>query len=336
MSSNMIKIAALCGKAATPLWAKKTWHTIWVANTGTQEVVDRYLPRWAQERYKYSDPTMMGGVFNAPGAGLSLVCGTILTNEELAENPKLLGLMVENVCKLKAKKISFAGVIPSLLHKHDLWPDDDRLIKEQEATRFMILENVREIAAKHLVKTVCVVGVGFTGAQVANDLAAEGYKVFARDPRPEVITRLKGGVEYIGMDTRKAATADVIVLLSTDGDGIRSLVPFLGANQVVLADTHPKMKPSTVRDLYLQGVWVYESALTYPGLTFMPKLPQWNRDTIPGCVGQAFVEASDTYDPRRSFEENARDVIKARLDIPEVTPGTSRPPGSVFLRPQEA
>ena len=313
---NLRHIAALCGAAFTPLWSRKRWHTVWVVNAGDRKMADAYLPRWAQDFYKYRDPAMIAGLFHAPGAGTSLVCGSILTNRELSDHPELLQVMMASVCRLRAKRISFAGIIPSLLHKHDLWPDDPRLIRDQKATRFMLLENLREIQRHHGARSVCVVGVGHTGTQIAHDFAAAGFDVCARDVRDEAADQLVG-VRFVGMDAEAAAAADVVTLLSTDGDSIISLLPHLRPGQVVLADTHPKMRPEIVGQLHAQGVVVYESALTYPGLRFLPKMPHWRHDTIPGCVGQAFVEASPTYDPALTLDDNARKVLRARLDRPE-------------------
>jgi len=65
-------------------------------------------------------------------------------------------------------------------------------------------------------------------------------------------------------------------------------------------------------------VLVYESALTRHGTRFIPKLPRWPADTIPGCVAQAIVEChlERTVIDQEAFTILGDRLFEPRLDIP--------------------
>ena len=317
------RLVGLAARFSLPLARRLRWHTIWVVNAGSQQDVDAYFPPSVSARLREDSPLLPIGVYTAPGARPSLIVGTLWTNAELAARPAALAAMVGQLAGFRARRICLNGVIPSLLHRHQLWPDDERFIQEQRGTLFMLEENVSQVAERlrdrgERLGGICVVGAGFTGAQLANRLAGEGYTVTTLDPRADVQRRLDPQVRHCGMDARSALQdAQLAILLSTRGDdGVRSLLGALRPGMVVLSDTHPKVSLPMAERLAARGVTLVESAMTRPGVRFYPKLPRWASDTVPGCVGQAFVEADDRYDPRRSFDDNARDILTARLDRP--------------------
>ena len=192
-------------------------------------------------------------------------------------------------------------------------------------TIYMIRENLVEIEVRHPEvldnsRCVAIIGVGQTGAQVANHLAEHGYRVLAFDARATAAERLSPAVEFAALDTTQLEHAGVFVFLTPKGDDAARLVfHSVKPGTVVLADTHPKLSRADAARLRSRGVRIYESALTRTGTLFVPKIPRWPRDTIPGCIGQALVEvaAGRSLKRQREFEELAPTVLRARLDEPD-------------------
>jgi hypothetical protein len=232
---------------------------------------------------------------------MSFIVGSPFSNREIVEDPSKCQRIIDEAAKYKADRICLNGVIPSAVYRHDLWPDDERFVKLQWATVFMIEKNIDQIIARHALGSrgdlpgVCVVGAGYTGAQMANRLAQRGFAVSAMDPREDARHRLDDAVRFAGMDATEALrdVAIIVLLTSRGDDGVASVRAALRPGQIVLSDTHPKISRTLCRTLQAEGIQIYESALTKPGTVLVPKMPRWDRDTIPGCVAQAILEASN-------------------------------------------
>lgn len=205
---------------------------------------------------------------------------------------------------------------------------------------------------EHLVITI--IGAGFAGSKVANRCVVEfkGASVRAIDTRVKAKENLDSRVEFFTPENapRALETSSIIVLLirkgddflkkkydfdikgnmvvgkenKNDADGInndnkKALSNFLSNETLLISDTHPKLSKSSIQQLNEAGIYVYESALTLMnGFRIIPKLPMWRDDTVPGCLGEAFVcaNASQLKD-EEDFETNAGSVLKARLDLPK-------------------
>lgn len=289
---------AMC--ASIPLWQAIPWRTIYVINAGRPTDIDAYLPRSLHPMAKRQG-LIPAGFFYIPNFGMSFIAGSPFSNREIVEEPAKCQRIIEEAAKYKADRISLNGVIPSAVYRHDLWPEDERFVRLQWATIFMIEQNIDQIIARHALQSngglpgVCVVGAGYTGAQMANRLAKKGFSVTSMDPREEAQHRLDDAVRFVGMDAREALRdVTIIVLLTSRGDdGVASVREALRPDQIILSDTHPKISRPLCRSLQSEGIQVYESALTRPGTVLLPKMPRWDRDTIPGCVAQAILEASN-------------------------------------------
>jgi hypothetical protein len=285
---------------------------------------------WIIEAVMSVQPLTPIGFYKGPGEPYSLVLCTLSTPEELQNrHPDKLGAMVSWLTSTYHAQIySFAGILPSLLHKHNQWPTSmnprsDRLVKGADATTFMVMENVLQVQERHktdpLTKNIVIIGAGFIGSQVANKCAEMGLDVRALDIRMNVREKLDDRVKFYHEDVESAVKdAHLIVLLTMVGDdGVAGLMQYVESGMVIISDTYPKISKEIIYQLNTVGVTVYESALTREGVNFFPKLPKWKHDTIPGCLGEAFVKAAlppFQYDGSHNFTWNARRVLKARLD----------------------
>ena len=312
-----------------PLVRRIPWRIIWVVNAGSES-----------DRRSYGALARIGrllgidvgpiGLFRISGIGWGLIVATPSSNDELRSSAERSRRLVADVERFRGRRIALAGVIPSCFTQHRVWPDDDRFVRGQYATVHMIRRNVEDVLRRNpelADRAIAIVGVGATGQLVANDLAHSGYELLALDPRPEAASGLGDGVRFLGMDTAALADAGVVVLLSTGGDeGVASIASALIPGTAVVSDTHPKVSRSAARDLHDRGVIVYESALTRRGTRFVPKLPRWPADTIPGCVAQAIVECSLD---RTVIEQDAFTILgdrlfESRLDRPGGLDGDER------------
>jgi len=304
-----------------PLVRRIPWRIIWVVNAGSEA-----------DRRSYGVFAWLGkvlgievgpiGLFRIPRVGWGLIIATPSTNDELRASRDRCRRVIDAVCRYHGGRIALAGVIPSCLTQHDLWPDDDRLVRGQYATVHMIRRNVEDVHSHHpelASLPIGIVGVGATGRLVANDLASSGYALVALDVRPEAAHGLHESIQFVGMNTDALAEVGVVVLLSTAGDaGVASIGSALKPGTAVVSDTHPKISRAAARELDERTVLVYESALTRHGTRFIPKLPRWPADTIPGCVAQAIVEChlERTVIDQEAFTILGDRLFEPRLDIP--------------------
>ena len=317
MSARSVTIAPLV--IALPLVRLIPWQIIWVVNAGSESDRRAYAVFARIGRILHIDVGPIG-LFRIAGIGWGLIVATPSTNDELRSSEQRCRRLVADVRRFRGRRIALAGVIPSCLSRHQAWPeDDDRFVKGQYATVHMIRRNVEDVHRRHkeLAKLpIAIVGVGATGRLVANDLAFSGYPMVALDVRPEAAADLHEGVRFVGSDTDSLGDVGVVVLLSTGGDaGVSSIAHALRPGTAVVSDTHPKVSRAAARDLHARGVHVYESALTRHGTRFVPKLPRWPADTIPGCVAQAIIEC---HLDRTVIDQDAFTILGDRLFEPRL------------------
>lgn len=324
MLIRLSRIGLVTGLVLTSsLWRRVRWKTIWVANAGSADDIRAYMPVWLAPLLRPLMPLPMG-FFYSPGIGWSLILATSDSNEALRQNPPEVRRLIERVARWQARRISLNGVLPAILFENDAWPDDARFVRDAHGALHMIEENLAEIGALHPEvfangRRVGVIGVGHTGAQLANHLTRQGYHVLAWDPRPQARDRLEPSVCFVGQDPAPLRELRLVVFLSSRGDdAAKAVAEALEPGAVILSDTHPKISRRWCETLRMRGLIVYESALTRPGTFFFPKMPRWQRDTLPGCMGQAMVEAMGdaTQLDLGAFKERASSMLTARLDRP--------------------
>ena len=269
-----------------PILTRLSWHSIWVVYPGTKREKNKFMcvspaQEWIIEAVMSVQPLTPIGFYKGPGEPYSLVLCTLSTPEELQNrHPDKLGAMVSWLTSTYHAQIySFAGILPSLLHKHNQWPTSmnprsDRLVKGADATTFMVMENVLQVQERHktdpLTKNIVIVGAGFIGSQVANKCAEMGLDVRALDIRMNVREKLDDRVKFYHEDVESAVKdAHLIVLLTMVGDdGVAGLMQYIESGMVIISDTHPKISKEIIYQLNTVGVTVYESALTREGVNF--------------------------------------------------------------------
>lgn len=314
-------------------------------------------------------PFLPIGIAKSPGVPLSLVICYLYTTDELLDldGDKLRVDMSQLVKKYRAKCHAFAGILPSLLHKKNAWPQDElkeeeveidcveehmqqeerslMMVKGCEATVYMIIQNIREAISLHSLDqkplVITIVGAGFAGSKVANRCALEfkGVSVRAIDTRAKAKENLDSRVDFFTLKDAPQAleTSSLVVLLIRKGDAFltkkydfdadgmnqhdnkKALSNYLSNGTVLISDTHPKLSNSSIQRLNEAGICVYESALTLmKGFQIIPKLPMWRNDTVPGCLGEAFVRANASQiKDEEDFDSSVGSVLKARLDLPQ-------------------
>jgi hypothetical protein len=314
----------LLAQGISPAILQRNWPIAYVLNAGSERDIDAYFPKSAQ-RWVRNRGLLFAGFLTGDTISSSIIVGCPYSNEELLAQRSATEFLVRQLSSLRVLRFALNGVIPAAIGKHGIPLPDERYVVSQEGTLFMVESNIASVLAnpRHdSVKRlpVAVVGAGHCGAQLADRLARRGLKVLAFDRRPEAAQRLSGAVAFCGEDTSRIREAGVIVLLTTRGDdGMESILPHLGAGQVVISDTHPKVSSRLWERARQRGAWGYESATTLPGLRLIPKLPRWPADTLPGCVVTALVEALSgpaQGDPAAFARSAAALGIVGRLDTP--------------------
>ena len=292
---------------------------------GTVRDQRAYWPSWATRFFRAAFPIGLLRYQNYWG----FVATTPYTAEELAEHPERVSALFNDCLREfpNARTISLAGRLPSLARRSGaeiVAP----YVEGTKGTRYAMLSAARALAEKsgRPPGELCIAvpgGAGFIGSLVASDLASEFRQVIALDPRydpssnePDSGKPLPAAVSATH-DPVVLRTADLSVILTAQGDDIENSVPHFRRGALVADDTHPPIHPPLRRRLNEQGVDLWKATMADGHLVMLPRLPNFRRDSIPGCLLEALVvllEGRRVLEDQQRFNEAAdRHGFRAKL-----------------------
>ncbi len=173
------------------------------------------------------------------------------------------------------------------------------------------------------------------GSQVVKDLALEFKKVEAIDPRFEKTTTMNNILQTNDPSTLQGIK--LFMLFTSCGDDLAPWVPFIEPNSYIADDTHPCVGPMLQEVLKSKHIHLLKAAahnIKEPLITF-PRLPNFQNNSIPGCLLEALVvtrcnngKVTENFE---EFCESARSLgFRSQLmeDLEEVLIGSSKKDGS--------
>ena len=131
-------------------------------------------------------------------------------------------------------------------------------------------------------------GAGFIGSRLVENLRTRYNRIIAIDPRYAEASREAGNVVYTARP-EEVAEAEAVMVLTARGSDTASIAHHLTPGTVVADDTHPEM-PATIRAaMEARGATVLKATVADDRMRFVPPLPGFRSDDIPGCLLEALV-----------------------------------------------
>jgi len=231
--------------------------------------------------------------------------------EELQENPDFV-LQLQNDVILsfpRTKAIALAGRLPSLLHQAGgeiKAPVVGGVVGTRCAMRSVALDLAKRAGmASACESTIAVIGgAGYLGSQVVKDLALEFKKVVAVDIRFDKETKMTKNVLKTN-DPSALQGIKLFLLFTSCGDDLAPWVSFIESGSYIADDTHPCVGPALQEVLKSKKIYLLKAAacnIKEPLIT-SPRLPNFQSDSIPGCLLEALVVARCNSKVTEDFEE---------------------------------
>lgn len=259
---------------------------------GTDYDLEGYCPRWLAHSWLFSGRPVTAGVITRGATG---VRGLILVVPNTARQMLADKTMVLDIVKrlnsistlVGANTIAMAGQLPSIADKHGI-ATDQKFVNGKLGTVFAIestLERVLTLEETRSDPVIAVIGTGFIGHAVLENQKRQDRKAIGFN---------------IDSEVSAIADADIVIVLTPRGKDFMPYVPFLKKGAIVIDDTHPRIFAR------MENATLYKVAMSIEGVQFLPKLPGYLYDWVPGCAIEAILQA-------RFGHDTIVDLEKARL-----------------------
>ncbi len=262
-----------------------------------------------------------------------LTLASTVSMEEFNDNPSFAVKVTDEVRQRfpQVQAIALAGQLPGWVVKASGAPPQQPLLGGMRGTCFAVRQAVREVSLRFTASNrtltalygenqpMCVAvagGAGHTGTEVVRVLAEENKRVIAFDPRLQDAEI--GNVTRTSNPSR-LGEANAVVVLTAKGDDMEKLARYLDPLAIVADDTHPMMSKQTRKLFFDRGVRLVKITVADGSVTMRPRLPDFKRDDVPGCLLEALVvtlRGSQVLESQEAFNQAAEELgFKSRLEI---------------------
>lgn len=255
----------------------KLFQYIFLVYPGKDKDTQDYCPLWLAKSVLFSaKPTLAGiitkGTTNARGLILVVPNSTL----ELIHNKDITTKIANNLNTIAtiigANTIGMAGQGPGIMQKHNI-PIGEKFMYGTMGTVFSISQTIyAAIKKKKFSKSakIVIIGKSFISRGLVNFLTLHGYNT------SEI--NISDGPSII-------QETDIVIVITLTGKLFYPFFPHLKENSIVIDYTHPKMlkKPS--------NSYFYKVATGIDGVKFIPKLPGYKAEWIPGCCIESIVHS---------------------------------------------
>jgi len=258
---------------------------------GTDYDLDGYCPRVLARSWLFSGKPVLGGVITQGATGVrGLILVVPNTAREMLTNRLIVANIITRLNRIAklvgANSIALAGQLPSIIDKHGM-STSTKFVNGKLGTVFAIESTLEKILEREkIVKepVIAIVGTGFIGEAILEHQKQKGRNVLGFN---------------IDSDAEKISAADIAIVLTPRGKDFLPYVPHLKPGAIIIDDTHPRIFGN------MQGARLYKVAMAIDDVQFLPKLPGYLYDWIPGCAIEAILQA-------RFGRDTISDVEKAR------------------------
>jgi len=266
---------------------------LFVVYPGTSEDVTAYIPLWLHWKIRKILPLSVLGILSRGKSGKrGLIITLMYEPEELTvtQLKQFLGRINRFANSVGATSIALAGRLPSIFLESRISLDSPFLRGDRGAV-FTVTETLRHVLdAENLSphSTIGVLGVGFIGGKVVRYLREIGYSsVIGFDQR--VKNPHENDHITLTNDFTLLRHCQVVVILTAKGSDIAETITHFREGVIVVDDTHPQLPSYLVEEIRAKKGKVYKSALGLEGVRFLPEIPGYDREWLPGCVIEALV-----------------------------------------------
>ena len=265
-----------------------------------------------------------------------LILASTISMEQFNSDPSLAVTVTGEVRKRfpQVRAIALAGQLPGWLVRSTGISPQQPFVGGMRGTCFAVRQAVNKIATRFVshgvkagpyrseeLKQLCVAvagGGGHTGSAVVRELAQDYGRVIAFDPRfTEEYQEEIGNVARTSYYSQ-LGEANMVVVLTAKGDDAKEMARHLNPGAIVADDTHPMMSKQ-IRKLFLdRGVRLVKVTVADGSVNMWPRLPDFKRDDVPGCLLEALVVklmGPQVLESQEAFNLAAEELgFKARLE----------------------
>ena len=264
---------------------------------GTDYDLDGYCPRWLAHSWLFSGRPVTGGMITRGATGVrGLILVVPNSARDLLANRATVARIINRLDSISrlvgANTIAMAGQLPSITEKHGI-SVDQRFVDGKLGTVFAIESTLEKILDQDNAITnpeIAVTGTGFIGQAVLNNQRQKGRN--ARGFNLE-------------SNASEISSADIVIVLTPRGKDFLPYIPHLKQGAIVIDDTHPRIFAN------IEQATLYKVAMAIDGVEFLPKLPGYLYDWVPGCAIEAILQSRfghDTITDPDKTQEAARKI----------------------------
>ena len=210
--------------------------------------------------------------------------------------------------KTSARAVALGGQLPSIMEKNgvELRPP---YVKSIYGTVFILHSIVSRIVKDNRLDpgkiTIGIIGIGFIGAALSRYFSGIYKTVIAVENRLDAKATWPRNVVYTG-DHSKLKSCDIVILLTGRGDDAAAAFKHFRQDIIVIDDAHPQLSREYIEKIRMekQGT-VNKAVVGLDGIRYIPKLPGFKANWIPGCAVEVIVAT------RFGFEYHTQDEFNA-------------------------
>ena len=275
----------------------KLFQYIFLVYPGKDKDIEGYCPLWLAKKAIFSGKPSIAGIITKStinARGLVLVVPN--STSDLLHHKRIAMDVMKNLNKIAtivgAHTIGMAGQGPGIMTKHNI-DTGEKFMYGTMGTIFSISQTIDAAVKDNSFSKnakVVVVGKSFISTGLVDFLNDHGYN--ASD------INISDGPSFI-------EDADIVVVITLSGKLFYPFMPHLKDPSIVIDYTHPKMikKP---KDAYF-----YKVATGLDGIKFIPRLPGYKAEWIPGCCIESIIHAERGDAPFKDqelFTETAKSI----------------------------
>ena len=281
----------------------KLFQYIFLVYPGKDKDIDAFCPLWLAKSIFFSGkPTLAGIITKGKTSARGLMLVVPNSTHDLIHTKKISINIMNNLNKIAkivgANTIGMAGQGPGIMQKHGI-ETGNIFMHGTMGTVFSISETINAAIKKNNFpenSKVVTVGKSFISKGVVNFLNNHGYNA------SEI--NLSDGAIFI-------EDADIVVVITLSGKLFYPFMPHLKDSSIVIDYTHPKMLKKPTNSYF------YKVATGIDGVKFIPNLPGYKADWIPGCCIESIIHSefgNTPFSNQELFNESAKSLgLKALL-----------------------
>lgn len=283
---------SLCVSWLWQLLIKRCWRPklIFMVYPGSKKYITRYIFQFLYDHFPIPDINPLGIIIRPDMIGVYAT-----TKYPLADaSKKQLAAMTGGITKAfpYARSVSLSGSWPSFLSKAGLPnatpPLTDATLGTVYAMDKICAEMIRLRNETTGNARLCILGGGgFVGKTLLPVIRNRYGALMAIDPCYR--ETIYDDNVICTSDPKWIRTADAVLVLTPRGDDAAPYSKYAQVDQIWGDDTFPDMSPATQQSIRDKGAMLFKTAMIDKTLRFIPPLPTFGINHVPGCLISAMA-----------------------------------------------